>query len=49
MTTCDRIVVMSSGRITGDFRRTEVTEEMVVAASTVGLTDAARDTRKLAS
>ena len=41
----DRILVMSKGRITGDFVRAEATEERLVEASAVGhLTTSIRDT-----
>lgn len=33
----DRILVMSNGKITGEYRREEVTEEAIVAASAIGL------------
>jgi erythritol transport system ATP-binding protein len=36
MALSDRIIVLSKGRITGDFQRAEATEEAVVAASSVG-------------
>ena len=36
MALSDRIIVMSKGRITGDFKRDEATEEAVVAASSIG-------------
>jgi erythritol transport system ATP-binding protein len=36
MALSDRIIVMSKGRITGDFQRAEATEQAVVAASSVG-------------
>ena len=36
MTAADRILVMSAGRITGNFSRAEATEALVVAASTQG-------------
>jgi erythritol transport system ATP-binding protein len=34
----DRILVMSKGKITGEFTRAEATEEALVAASAVGHT-----------
>ncbi len=49
MTAADRILVMSAGRITGDFRRAEANEAAVVAASTEGLRNPAGENRKLAS
>ncbi len=49
MTAADRIVVMSAGRITGDFRRAEVNEATVVAASTEGLRHLSSENRKQAS
>jgi erythritol transport system ATP-binding protein len=49
MSAADRIVVMSAGRITGDFRRTEVNEATVVAASTEGLRHLVDENRKQAS
>ncbi|PSH65354.1 sugar ABC transporter ATP-binding protein [Phyllobacterium sophorae] len=36
MALSDRIIVMSKGRITGDFKRDEATEEAVVSASSIG-------------
>lgn len=36
MAVSDRILVMSNGKITGDFSRDEATEEMIVAASAIG-------------
>lgn len=36
MALSDRIIVMSKGRITGDFQRVVATEQVVVAASSVG-------------
>ncbi len=36
MSLSDRIVVMSNGRITGEWLRAETTEDQVVAASAVG-------------
>ncbi|WP_159591736.1 sugar ABC transporter ATP-binding protein [Chelativorans xinjiangense] len=36
MSLSDRIIVMSNGRVTGEFAREEATEEAVVAASAVG-------------
>ncbi len=36
MALSDRIIVMSKGRITGDFKRDEATEEVVVSASSIG-------------
>ena len=49
MSAADRVVVMSAGRITGDFRRAEVTEATVVAASTEGLRHITDENRKQAS
>jgi erythritol transport system ATP-binding protein len=49
MSAADRIVVMSAGRITGDFRRAEVNEATVVAASTEGLRHLSGENRKQAS
>jgi len=37
MAVADRILVMSNGKLTGDFRRAEATEEALVAASTRNL------------
>lgn len=36
MSLSDRIIVMSNGRITGEFGKTDATEEQIVAASAVG-------------
>ncbi len=49
MSAADRILVMSAGRITGDFRRTETNEAAVVAASTEGLRHLTAANRKQAS
>ena len=49
MSAADRILVMSAGRITGDFRRTETNEAAVVAASTEGLRHLFDENRKQAS
>ncbi|THB73063.1 MAG: sugar ABC transporter ATP-binding protein [Desulfobulbaceae bacterium] len=37
MAISDRIIVMSNGKITGEYGREEATEEMIVSASAVGL------------
>jgi erythritol transport system ATP-binding protein len=42
MGAADRVLVMSRGRITGDFRRAEVSEAIVVEASTARSRDGAR-------
>ena len=49
MSAADRILVMSAGRITGDFRRAETNEAAVVAASTEGLRHLTGENRKQAS
>ena len=49
MTAADRIIVMSAGRITGDFRPSETNEAEVIAASTEGLRHLAGENRKQAS
>ena len=49
MSAADRILVMSAGRITGDFRRAETNEAEVVAASTEGLHHLTGENRKRAS
>jgi len=49
MTAADRIIVMSAGRITGDFARAEATEALVVAASTDGLRAAPHQVKRFAS
>ena len=49
MSAADRILVMSAGRITGDFRRIETNEAAVVAASTEGLRHRVDENRKQAS
>ncbi len=49
MTAADRIVVMSAGRITGDFRPSETNEAEVIAASTEGLRHLTGENRKQAS
>jgi erythritol transport system ATP-binding protein len=36
MAVSDRIVVMSNGKITGEYPREEATEELIVAASAIG-------------
>jgi erythritol transport system ATP-binding protein len=33
---CDRVIVLSKGKITGDFGKEEITEENIVNASTIG-------------
>ena len=43
MALSDRIIVMSQGRITGDFHRGEATEEAVVAASASATTSRTPD------
>jgi erythritol transport system ATP-binding protein len=49
MTAADRIIVMSAGRITGDFAQAEATEALVVAASTDGLRAAPHQVKRFAS
>ena len=49
MTAADRILVMSAGRITGDFRPSETNEAEVIAASTEGLRHLTGENRKQAS
>ena len=49
MSAADRILVMSAGRITGDFRRAETNEAAVVAASTEGLRHLTGENRTQAS
>ena len=49
MSAADRILVMSAGRITGDFRRAEANEAAVVAASTEGLRHLTGENRTQAS
>jgi erythritol transport system ATP-binding protein len=47
MGAADRILVMSHGRITGDFTRAEATEALVVEASTAGMHRGDRTTERL--
>ena len=49
MSAADRIVVMSAGRVTGNFPRAEVNEAIVLAASIEGLRHLTGETRKQAS
>ena len=49
MTAADRIIVMSAGRITGEFSRAEATEALVVAASTLWLRTPTPQGKRLAS
>jgi erythritol transport system ATP-binding protein len=49
MGVADRILVMSNGRVTGEFSRSEATEATIVAASTAALTADAGHLERLAS